>query len=139
MYIPGYVGKLIINGARCKFRRLRIRGQTRGINGNNSEGIGQPVPTPGFDVEFNGASRVEVDFEDVSFDPAANLFLPPFNVGAGEFIQIQIFPDDIGGVSYLMPSFRVAEVDHTIDCAPEGAQPLSFRGAGNGVWLDPLS
>jgi hypothetical protein len=138
-YLAGYQAKLLINGTRCKFRRLRVRTMVRGINTNNSEGFGAPVATPGFDTEINGAGRIEIDFEDVSFDPLANLWLPPFSIAAGVFITVQILPAGVGGVSYFSPSFRVAEMDHTMDAGPDGAQPLSFRGQGNGSWSNPTA
>jgi hypothetical protein len=136
-YIPGYAAKLIVNGARFHFTRLRYRCRTDRLRTTNSEGYGAPVATPGLHTHIMGNGWIELSVTDASFDTTNNPFLAPLLLGVGNFCSILILPAGVGGVTLTIPSFGINESGQDINV--DGLAPFDFGGEGNGNWTNPIA
>jgi hypothetical protein len=142
MYLPGFAGKLLINGTRFAFASLNLREAVDNVRTTNSEGQnGLAVATwvPGTHTGVNGNGAFTLTVNQPSFDPFFNWYLAPFVVGAGLYCSVQVLLNGPGSVSWFCPSFHVLETSQNFDAQGTGGQPQSFTGEGNGNWLRPFA
>jgi hypothetical protein len=142
MYLPGFAGKLLINGARFAFASLNLRESFDNIRTTNSEGNnGLAVGTwfPGAHTSITGNGVFSLTVNTPSFDTTANWYLAPWVVKAGLFCSVQILVAGPASVSWFCASFHVLETTQNFDAQGTGAMPLSFSGEGNGNWLVPIA
>lgn len=132
MYVPGFAAKLLVNGVRMKFTACDYNEVVDNMRCPNSEGVGGALVLPGYHVSINGLSVMQLTITDCSFDPLANVFFAPFNLGGGAFVAITLLLNGVGGNGFNLPTFHVTQGGGRIDVG--GLQPITLSGESVGGW-----
>lgn len=140
--VPGWVGRLRINGAFYAYGRCRPRGRVDNLRTTNSEGYNPVIgiaAAPGFHTSLNGNSVMTLDVTQVTYDPALafNPFLAPYNIFDGAYVSVAWYPAGIAFGFWSCASFHIIECGNDSDV--NGLTPFDFTGEGNGAWFPPLA
>jgi hypothetical protein len=160
IYIPGYAGRLFINGQAFAFSQAGIKETVDKLVTTNSEGagnlltIGNPapgggvaptgntsptinglIPVPGFHTSISGNNIITFNATEVTWDLNNNPFNLPFGPGAfpfltGNYCSIQFYVTKLGGFNIWIPVFHILESDITADAV--NLEPFTFNGVSTG-------
>jgi hypothetical protein len=136
--IPGYLGRLFVNGRAFAFVMADVDDQADTPRTTNSEGAGPAaIPAPGFHTNV-GANRVmTATIRGAAFDTSNNPFGGPFLLLGNQIISLQLFANGLGGLAWYAPSFRVARVSQRFDV--NVLSPVDFSGESLGFFTVPSS
>ncbi len=153
-YQAGFNVKGRINGGVFTLARYACKDLATDQDVSNSEGNpGNPaIPggangtiEPSAESRIVGLQHMEADVHNACFDAIANpfgtpggsntAFTTPSKMNVSQFINLQIFPAGIAGVSWWSPSFLVLSSSQDGDV--KALQPVSFSGKSDGWYQTP--
>jgi hypothetical protein len=137
--VAGFNSKVRLGGQVLTVRRWSVRERARDNDVTNTEG--SPAGTLGTveisaESHLGGSTVAEITCEGTSWDPTENWFDAPRNVAAGAYVDLQIYPDGLGGPSWNFPSVLITSVDNSGDAT--ALVPVSFTGISDGGYTRPV-